>query len=111
MIDSYKKHPSLKLIEENLSQKGSFHFANASARDVNRIILNVNLNKAVSLDKIRPKFVKLSANVIDAHLTYIFNRNISLNIFSSLAKIASVRHLKQKKTTKIEHRPVSILNK
>ena len=38
MIDSYKKHPSLKLIEENLSQKGSFHFANASARDVNRII-------------------------------------------------------------------------
>ena len=38
MIDSYKKHPSMKLIEENLSQKDSFHFANASARDVNRII-------------------------------------------------------------------------
>ena len=108
MIDSYKKHPSMKLIEENLSQKDSFHFANASARDVNRIIWNINLNKAVSLDKIPPKFVKLSANVIDAHLTYIFNRNISLNIFFSLAKIASVRHLKKKLNN---YRPVSILNK
>ena len=32
-MDSYKKHPSIKLIEENFSPKGSFHVANASVRD------------------------------------------------------------------------------
>ena len=32
ITDSYKIHPSIKLIEENLSPKGSFHFANVSVR-------------------------------------------------------------------------------
>lgn len=36
-IDSYKKHSSIKLIEENLSHKVSFHSANASVRDANKI--------------------------------------------------------------------------
>ena len=32
ITDSYKIQASIKLIEENLSPKGSFHFANASVR-------------------------------------------------------------------------------
>ena len=80
--DSSKKYPSIKLIEESLSQKGSFHFVNASVRDVNKIIRNVNPNRANDPHKITPKLVKLSANVIDAHLTYVFNRDTSLLMFS-----------------------------
>ena len=83
----------MKLIEENLSQKGSFHFANVSVRDADSIIRNINRNKAASPDRIPLKLVKLSANVVDAHLTYIFNRGMSLNIFSNSAKIASVRQI------------------
>ena len=71
---------SIKLIEENLSQKGSLHIANQSVRDVNKIIQNINSNKATGCDKIPPKLVKLSTNVINGHLTDIVNRGISLTI-------------------------------
>lgn len=89
IIDSFKPHPSLELIEKNLSQEGLFNFAKASARDVNNIIRNINPNKATGSEKIVPKLVKLSVNVIDAHLTYVFNHDKSLDVFFNSVKIAS----------------------
>ena len=56
-IDSYKKHPSIKLIEENLSQKGSFHFVNASVGNFHKTIQNINYNKVTGPYKIPPKLV------------------------------------------------------
>ena len=51
-------------MEENLSHKDSFHSANASVRDANKIIRSKNPNKATGPDKIPRKSVKLSTNVI-----------------------------------------------
>ena len=112
IIDSYKKHPSIKLIEENFSQKGSFQFVNASVRDINKIIRNINPNKASDPYKVPLKLVKLLANVIDVYLTYILNCDISLNVFSYSTKIVSVRPILFKKDrTNIEnYKGVSILN-
>ena len=112
-LGSYKKHPSIKLIKENLSQKGSFHFANASVKDVNNIIRNINLNEATSPEKILPKLVKLSANVKNAYLTCIFNRDISLNFFSQAKLHQKGQFLNRKIEIKnyniVNYKPVSIL--
>ena len=63
-------------------------------------------------NKIAPKKVRLSANIIDSHLTNIINSDLLKDSFSEDAKTASVRSISKKKEYhKIEnYRPVSILN-
>ena len=58
------------------------------------------------------KFIKLSANVIDSHLTNIINKDIDLNCYSKNAKIANVRTIfKKDERAKVKnYRPVSLLN-
>ena len=60
---------------------------------------NINSRKATGPDKIPPKIVKMSANIIGSHLTNIINSDLKRNAFSDSAR------------TEIKnYRPVSILN-
>ena len=59
----------------------------ATAEQINKIIKKLNPNKATAPDKIPPKIVILSANIIDCHLANIINHNS----FSEGPKIARVR--------------------
>ena len=55
----------------------------------------------------------MSANVIDSHLTNIINSDLKRNVFSDLAKIASIRPVFKRKREGTEiknYRAVSILN-
>ena len=54
----------------------------------------------------------MSANVIDSHLANIINNDITKNVFSEKAKVASVKPIfKKNEREKIEnYRPVNILN-
>ena len=63
----------------------------ATTNQINKIIKEVDPNKATGPDTIPPKIIKLSAYVIDSHLTNIINSDIEKNSFSEGAKIASVR--------------------
>ena len=45
---------------------------------------------------IPPKIVKISAYVIDSHLANIKNNDITKNVFSQKAKVASVRPIFKK---------------
>ena len=76
-----------------------------------QLINEINIKKATSPDNIPPRLVKLSANIIDSHLTNIINSDISRNHFSENAKIASVIPIyKKKERNSLEnYRPVSIL--
>ena len=66
---------------------------------MNKIIKNINPKKATGPDKVPPKIIKLSANIIDLHFT-----NITNNRFSENAKIASVRRIfKKKEREKVEN--------
>ena len=69
-------------------------------------------NKATGPDGIPAKFVQMSANVIDCHLSNIIACDISKNKYSEHAKIATVRPIfKKDDRTKIKnYRPVSLLN-
>ena len=52
---------------------------------------NINSRKATRPDKIPPKIVKMSANIIDSHLTNMINSDLKRNAFSNSAKVASIR--------------------
>ena len=58
------------------------------------------------------KFIKLSANTTDSHLTNIINKDIDLNCYSQNAKIANVKPVfKKDERTKVKnHWPVTLLN-
>ena len=73
---------------------------------------NLNSKKVTSLDKIPPKLVLLSANIIDSHLAKIINHDLNYNSFSKVLKIVTVCHIyKRNDRDKIEnYRPVSILH-
>ena len=60
--------------------------------------LLVNPKKATGPNKIPVKIVKLAASVIDSHLTNIINNDLSNNVFSDSAKLASVRSTYKKVT-------------
>ena len=56
--------------------------------------------------------MKLSADVIDKHLTNVINANLESSYFSENAKITSVKPIYKKESRSDEnnYRPVSILN-
>ena len=73
----------------------------------------MNSRKATGPDKIPPKIVKMSANIIDSYLTIIINSILKRNAFSDSAKVASICPIFKSKgeKTKIKNfMPVSILN-
>ena len=70
------------------------------------------MKKATGPNKIPPKIIKISANVIDSDLTNIINSDIEKKSFSEDARIASVRPIfkKNKCDTEKNDRLVSISN-
>ena len=68
--------------------------------------------KATGPDEIPAKLVKLVADTLDEHITFIINNDIKRQMFSESAKIAHVTPLFKSKirTNKINYRPVSILS-
>ena len=83
-----------------------------STKDVNNIIKSLNANKATGPDGVPAKFITMSANVIDSHLTNIIDKDIDQNNYSENAKTANAKPVfKKDDRTKIKnYRPVSLLN-
>ena len=63
---------------------------------INKIIRNLDVKKATGPDKIPVKVVKMSAYIIDKHLTNIINNELLRNSFSDSIKIASIRPIFKK---------------
>ena len=112
IINYYKNHASIETINKICTKKKNFDIPTATTEKINKIIKELDPKKATDLDKIPPKIVKMSANVIDSHLANIINNDITKNVFSEKAKVASVRPIfKKNECEKIEnYRPVTILN-
>ena len=64
----------------------------------------MNPKKATGPDGIPLRFIKMSADVIDKHLTNIINTDLECSCFSRNAKIASVKPIYKK-----ENRPLGII--
>ena len=91
IIEKYKNHPSIKAIQDTFLVKKEFKIKEAKVEQVNKILRNINPRKATGPDEIPPKIVKMSANIIDSHLTSITNSNLKRNAFYDSAKVTSIR--------------------
>ena len=87
----YEKHPSIINIKNQNLAKRSYEIDFATTNEINKTITEVDQKNATGPDKIPPKIIKLSTNVIHSHLTSIINSDIEKNLFSEGAKISSVR--------------------
>ena len=67
IIEKYKNHSSIKTIQDTFPVKKEFEIKEAKVQQINRILRNINSRKATEPDKILPKIVKMSANIINSH--------------------------------------------
>ena len=115
IIETYSNHPSVIAIKSSIkhdTRDNVFNLPHPSTKDINNIIKSLNVNKATGPDGIPAKFIRMSANVIDSHLTNIIDKDIDQNNYSENAKTANVKPVfKKDDRTKIKnYRPVSLLN-
>ena len=64
IIESYKNHPSIKQISNNLKlleNKEKFCFKMVTTKYIKSLLQKVNTKKTVGIDSIPPKLVKLAA--------------------------------------------------
>ena len=112
IVDYYSTHPSILKIKEHRPEKAElFSLPLAKKEEINSLIKKIDVTKSAGPDFIPPKLVKLSADIIDEHLTNAINDSIEKNAFPDEAKIAHVVPILKKKlrTEKVNYRPVSVL--
>ena len=71
IISVYSNHPSIQKIKNVFNTDSKFDLPTQTASDINKIIKPLETNKATGPDGIPAKFVQISANVIDCHLSNI----------------------------------------
>ena len=92
----------------SVTQNTKFNFQ--FTPDINKIVNWLSSGKATGPDGISVKFIKLSANIIDSHLSNFINKGI--DCYSESVKTANARPIFEKdERTKVKNdRPVSHLN-
>ena len=102
ITDKLKNHPSIVSIKNEFRPTAELNIKAATVDQINKIIRILVAKKAAGPDKITVRVVKLSAYIIDKHLTNIINNDFLRNLFSDSSKIASVRPIfKKGETTEI----------
>ena len=71
IINNYKNHPSINQIRKECSNPKIYSFPEAKKEEINILIKRLNPKKATGPDGIPLKIIKLSADVIDKHVTNI----------------------------------------
>ena len=112
LFKEYKNYPRIIDIKNQNLAKRSYEVDFATTNQINKMIKEVDPKKAADPDKVPPKIIKLSANVIGSHLTKIINSDIEKNAFSEGAKTVSLRPIvKKNEREKVEnYKPLSIPN-
>ena len=113
IIKSYQNHPSVLKIKNKFgSDLNSFDFQQITS-EVKKLLKEIDIKKAVGVDTIPPKLIKIGADIIAEPLTQAINCCLRQGIFPDNAKIASVVPVDKGKPDKydvLNYRPVSILN-
>ena len=113
ITDRYENHPSILRIKEQMNDiNTNFEFQQATEAEIASYLTSLNPKKPPGYDKIPPKLVKLSSDILSKPLTMIINSGIRAHIFPENEKIASVTPVYKSgdKLRKENYRPISILN-
>ena len=92
----YKDHPSIKQIKEKIipdSNKNQeiFSFKPTTVENVKKLN-EIDTKKAVGIDTIPPKLIKMASNFLAPILTTAINSSIENSVFPENAKVATVVH-------------------
>ena len=114
IIKSYQNYPSVIKIKNIFgSDFISFNFQQITTSEVKKLLKEIDIKKAVGVDTIPPKLIKIGADIIAEPLTQAINCCLRQGIFPGNAKIASLVPLDKRKPDKydvLNYRAVSILN-
>ena len=103
IIKKYENYGSIININNKVDKSEyRYDIPLATAEQINKIIKKINPNKATGPDKILPKIVILSTNIIDSHLAKITNHDLDNNNFSEGAKIITVGPIYKKRVIEIK---------
>ena len=111
-IAKYKNHPSIIMINENVSFESRFSFMAVNEDDIQREILNLNPKKPGTFGNIATKMLKSSSEICNVALQNIWNSEILGKLyFPNKLKLADITPVyKKKDPTLVEnYRPVSVL--
>ena len=111
-IAKYKNHPSIVMINENVSFESRFSFTAVNENDIQREILNLNPKKAGKFGNIPTKMLKSSSKICNVALQNIWNSEILGKLyFPNKLKLSDITPVyKKKDPTLVEnYRPGSVL--
>ena len=114
ILNDYKNHSSIKQIEnkiigQNVFGKENFFFKSAISIEIKKL----DTNKAIAIDRIPPKLIKVTAHLLAALLIAAINKSMEGNVFPDPVKLVSAVPLNKTKVNKNEipnFRPASVLN-
>ena len=88
-----------------------FEINRLSPIEVKNVILKLNTSKATRYDRISPKLLKYSAEIVAESLTVIFNKLIETGIFPDDLKVSCISpiHKGENKTECSNYRPISVI--
>ena len=110
-IAKYKNHPSITMINENVSFESRFSFTAVSEDDIQREILHVNPKKPSTFGNIPTKMLKRSSEICNVVLQNIWNSEILGNLYlpNELKLVDITPVYKNKDPNLVEkYRPVSV---
>ena len=111
-IAKYKNHPSIIMVNENVSFESRFSFTAVNEDDIQREILNLNPKKLGTFGNIPTKMLKRSSETCNVALQNISNSEISGKLcFPNKLKLADITPVYKKKDPSLieNYRPVSVL--
>ena len=93
IIRIYQDQPSVKQIRNAITTSNTpkpirFSFDPTNPVEVQKRLKNTDTKKATGFDKISPKLVKLSAEILITPLSIVINNSLKYGVFSDGAKIA-----------------------
>ena len=111
-IAKYKNHPSIIMINENVSFESRFSFTAVNEDDIQREILNLNPKKPGTFGNIPTKMLKSSSEICSVALQNIWNSEILGKLyFPNKLKLADITPVYKKKDPILveNYRPASVL--
>ena len=97
-IEKYKDHPSIKMINENISFESHFRFNEIRESDIQTEVSNLNSKKVGSFGNIPMKVLKDSSNICNSIRQDIWNYEIlGKQYFLKNLKLADITPVHKKK--------------
>ena len=89
IVQLYSNHPSILKIRENFNSPQTVEqFNSVTNSEIHKLLKNIEESKATGTDKVPPKLVKISAEVLSQPLDDGINNSISKGVFQGNVKIS-----------------------